>query len=105
MLYPNILVAHNILRWIVLAAGLISVVKTAMSWRVAASGSPASIRPWAAIFVGVLDLQVLLGLILYLVESPITKAAFENMPAAMKDHELRFFAVEHTTYMFIALVA
>jgi len=105
MLYPNILVAHNILRWIVLAAGLIALVKTAGNWRLAGSGAPASTRPWTAIFVGALDLQFLLGLILYLVESPITRAAFQNMPAAMKDHELRFFAVEHTTYMLIALIA
>src|SRR5205085_1209448 len=105
MLYPDILVAHNILRWLVLAAGLVALLKTAANWKRGAGGTPASVRPWTAIFVGTLDLQFLLGLILYLVESPITRAAFQNMPAAMKDHELRFFTVEHTTYMLIALVA
>jgi hypothetical protein len=105
MLYPNILVAHNILRWLVLAFGLVALVKTAANWRRAGTGVPATVRPWTAIFVGTLDLQFLLGLILYLVESPVTRAAFENMPAAMKDHELRFFTVEHTTYMLIALIA
>lgn len=55
-------------------------------------------------FVIAMDVQLLLGLIFYFAASPITRIAFENMAAAMKDHELRFFTVEHTTYMLIAII-
>jgi hypothetical protein len=63
------------------------------------------LRRCSAVFVGAIDLQFLLGLILYFGVSPLTQIAFQNMPAAMKDHELRFFTVEHTTYMLIALIS
>ncbi len=51
-----------------------------------------------------MDLEFLVGLILYFGASPITKMAFQNMATAMKDHEMRFFAVEHTFYMFLAVI-
>jgi hypothetical protein len=54
--------------------------------------------------VATIDLQLLVGLILYFAVSPLTRMAFQNMAVAMKDHELRFFSVEHTTYMLIAVI-
>ena len=50
-----------------------------------------------------LDTQMLLGLLLYFVLSPNTKAIMENFGAAMKDPALRFWAVEHLTSMFAAI--
>jgi hypothetical protein len=46
-------------------------------------------------------LQLLLGLLLYFGLSPITKAAFADFGAAMKDTTLRLYAVEH----FITMIA
>ena len=46
-----------------------------------------------------LDMQMLLGLILYLVLSPFTAEALRDFGAAMKSPGLRFFAVEHLTLM------
>ncbi len=51
------------------------------------------------------DVQVLLGILLYGFFSPITKGAFQNFGAAMKNSELRFYAVEHISLMLLALVA
>jgi len=48
--------------------------------------------------------QFLTGVILYAFVSPITKAAFNNFGAAMKNADLRFYAVEHILIMVIALV-
>ena len=59
---------------------------------------------FGTIFVTLMDFQFLLGLLLYFGASPIVRMALQNMSVAMKDHELRFFAVEHTTYMFLAVV-
>lgn len=101
--YPYLLAFHNLLRWVVLAAALAATVVGAAGW----SGTKFETQPsrrFAVIFVAALDLQFLLGLLLYFWASPITHQAFQNMSAAMKVRELRFFAVEHTTAMVIALV-
>jgi hypothetical protein len=50
-----------------------------------------------------LDIQVFLGLLLYLSLSPITQAAFRDVGAAMRTPALRFFLVEHIFGMFVAL--
>jgi hypothetical protein len=56
------------------------------------------------LFVLSVDLQLVLGLILYIGLSPFTQAAFHDFGGAMKDRQLRFFSVEHTTYMVVAVV-
>ena len=54
------------------------------------------------IFIGLFDLQFLLGLILYGV-SPVTRDAMKDMATSMKDPHTRFFVAEHPLMMFIAL--
>jgi hypothetical protein len=54
--------------------------------------------------VGLTHLQLLVGLIMYGFTSPITKAAFADMGAAMKNSDLRYYAVEHIATMLIAAV-
>ena len=49
------------------------------------------------------SLQFLVGLLLYAVFSPLTRAAFTDFGAAMRDSVLRFFAVEHIFGMVVAL--
>ncbi|KAF0195834.1 MAG: hypothetical protein FD166_2800 [Bacteroidetes bacterium] len=49
-----------------------------------------------------LHFQLLMGLLLYFVASPITTHAFNDFGAAMKDSTLRFWSVEHA---FINLIA
>ena len=55
-------------------------------------------------FVSALDLQLLLGLLLYLVISPSMAEIRANFGAAMKDPVARFWAVEHITSMLVAVV-
>ena len=57
----------------------------------------------AAALLGLSHLQLLIGLILYAFLSPVTKAAFADFGAAMKDSMLRYYAVEHITAMIIAI--
>ena len=102
-LYPHLLSFHGVLRWFVLAAALAAIFVAASGWSGRQAASPA-LRRFSVIFVAFMDLDFLLGLLLYFGASPVTKMAFQNMGAAMKDHELRFFSVEHTTYMFLAVV-
>jgi hypothetical protein len=90
--YSLLLIVHSWLRWGVLAAGLVAVVR-------GGSGNQAGGK-WYTIL---LDTQMLLGLLLYFVFSPITAAALDDFGAAMRISQLRFFAVEHVFGMLIAI--
>ena len=102
-MYTAVLFLHSWVRWIVLIAAVVAV---ARAWR--GSGAEGSFGPKdrkaGVFFVASMDLQFLLGLLLYVFLSPITSAAFQNFGAAMKDAVLRFFAVEHTLMMLAAVV-
>jgi hypothetical protein len=103
MLYAVVLTVHSWLRWAVLLIGLIAFVRAAAGASRGNAWTAADERTgfW---FVTVLDLQVLLGLVLYVFLSPFTHAAFADFGAAMKNSGLRFWAVEHITGMIIGLV-
>jgi hypothetical protein len=101
-MYSLLLVVHSLLRWVVLAAGLVAFGRAVAGMR--------GRRPWTTgddragqLFVGMLDLQFLIGIALYLVFSPITRAAFQDFGAAMGSPMLRFWAVEHLFGMVIAV--
>jgi hypothetical protein len=51
-----------------------------------------------------MDIQLLLGLILYFFLSPLTRSALSNFGGAMGSPDLRFFALEHALYMILAVV-
>lgn len=100
-MYSTLLILHSLLRWLVLAAGV------AAAWRGLAGWKG---RPWSTadaraglVFVSVLDLQLLIGLVLYLFVSPTVKVAALDFGAAMRDSVLRFFLVEHALGMLIAI--
>jgi hypothetical protein len=84
---------HSLFRWVVLLAGF---------YAVAAAFGRRDARPgrWFAIS---LDIQLLIGLILYWL-SPITSGAVSDMAAAMQNRVVRFWTVEHATSMILALV-
>ena len=51
-----------------------------------------------------LDIQVFLGLLLYVFLSPITRTAFQDFSTAMTIPEINFFAVEHILMMILAVI-
>jgi hypothetical protein len=59
---------------------------------------------WGLVLMMALDIQMLLGLLLYLVLSPFTAEAMRDFGAAMRNAPLRFFAVEHVALMLAAVV-
>ena len=91
-MYGIVLLIHSWLRWGVLAAGVAAVA------RGGAHGS--STGRW---FTILLDVQMLIGLLLYFVLSPFTTSALGDFGAAMKSPQLRFFAVEHVFGMVIGI--
>lgn len=102
-MYTGLLHTHNLFRWLVLLAILAAIIMAFAGWM--------NKRKWQKSdnIVGLLlmifmDIQLLVGLILYAFFSPMTKAAFSDFGAAMKNPDLRFYAVEHILMMIVALV-
>jgi len=102
-MYTGFLHLHDTLRWLLLLSLVTTLVKYLIGWL----GN----QPWkktdnlmGIIFTSLMDLQLLVGLVLYFFLSPITKFAFSDFGAAMKDTELRFYAVEHFLMMLIAVI-
>jgi hypothetical protein len=97
-----VLLFHSFVRWAVLLTGLVAAFRGIVGWR--------RRRPWTLAderagfwFTLSLDIQFLLGLLLYFALSPITRAAFQDFGAAMQNSGLRFWAVEHVVGMFIGI--
>src|SRR4249920_3901679 len=100
-MYTTLLALHSWIRWIALIAA-VGTTLAALRGKVAGANSLAD--RWGMVAMMVLDTQMLLGLLLYFVLSPNTKAILENFGAAMKDPALRFWAVEHLSSMLLAVI-
>jgi hypothetical protein len=101
-MYGTVLIIHSLVRWAVLLTGIFAAARGISGWR--------SRRPWTLPderagfwFLMTLDLQFLLGVLLYGVLSPITWAAFEDFGGAMRESVARFWAVEHAFGMVVAV--
>ena len=75
-MYSAVLLAHSWIRWIALVAA-VGTVLAALRIRVPADRSGAD--RWSLFAMAALDLQMLLGLLLYFALSPITTGALQNM--------------------------
>ena len=102
-MYTGLLHLHNSLRWLILLLALITLLKYFMGWFSQKSWRKSD-NILSIVFTSVMDLQLLTGLVLYFFVSPITQAAFQDFGAAMKNADLRFYAVEHFLMMLIAVV-
>jgi hypothetical protein len=94
-MYTTILVLHSWLRWLALGAGLAATIS-------AARNQPDRL---GTILLSTLDLQMLLGLALYFFVSPNMAEIRAHFGESMRDPVARFWAVEHITTMFGAVVA
>jgi hypothetical protein len=91
-MYTFVLLLHSWLRWLAIGAGVAAT---------ATVSSPRGERT-ALLFIIAMDLQLLIGLLLYGFLSPNTTATFADFGAAMRDPVARFWAVEHVTMMVAA---
>ena len=101
-MYTTVIFLHSLVRWAALGAGVFAAVRGISGWRAG--------RPWtladdraALWFTSALDLQMLLGLLLYFWLSPITTAALHDFGGAMGNSGLRFWAIEHPFGMIIGI--
>jgi hypothetical protein len=100
-MYSATLFIHSWLRWAVILAGLVATLRalTRVNGQRPWTSGDESAGRW---FVMMLDVQVLLGLIMYFLLSPFTRAALQDFGASMGNSGMRFWAVEHPFGMLIA---
>lgn len=98
----TILVLHNLVRWLILLFGFGAIIN-------AISGLTGK-RPYSAndnrsnlLFMIFCDIQLLLGLILYFNNGWFNQLT-SNAKVVMKDAALRFYTVEHTLMMILAII-
>jgi hypothetical protein len=101
--YGLVLYIHSLLRWLVVA---VAVGVTARSWQGRARG-----RAWTGtdtglgrVFVIAMDVQFLVGAVLYGMFSPAVAGALTNPALAMQSRGLRFWMLEHPVSALAALV-
>lgn len=93
---------HSLLRWVVILLGVWAVVASAGAAR-RRSWTPDEARP-GLLFTMALDIQFVVGLLIYLVLSPLTRAALLDMAATMGNSSARFWAIEHPLLMIASVV-
>ncbi len=81
-MYPYLLVAHSLLRWAVIALGILAAVSVVEG----GAGARRRVVP----FVIAADLQIILGLLLWAWLSPVT-----SIGGGMGDAEVRHYTVSH----------
>ncbi|KFD38483.1 hypothetical protein AT05_09565 [Schleiferia thermophila str. Yellowstone] len=99
-MYTGIKHLHSFLPYVFLSLSIFLVLYSLISWRKRKSYSKSD-TILRSVVVSLAHIQLLIGLILYFI-SPITKSAFADFGAAMKDSVLRLYALEH---IFINIVA
>jgi len=102
-MYEFILTVHSIVRWFALIIGIVIAVLSFLGWFGKKDWSERD-RKWGMYYTIAMDIQLLLGLLLYFFFSPYTQAAFQNFSAAMSNQGLSFFAIEHPLAMLLAVV-
>ena len=101
-MYLSVLTFHSWLRWIALLAGLLTTA-TLLGGR-GGGGKPDRSDLLGLVCMIALDVQMLLGLILYFGLSPNTAAVLADFSATMRDPVARFWGIDHLTSMLVAVL-
>lgn len=99
--YTLLLAIHSFFRWIVLTGLLLALVQAYRGWLAEKpyTAFQNTIRHTTATIA---HIQLLLGLSLYFI-SPLVKYFLQNFKEAVHDREIRFFGMEHSLMMVLAV--
>ncbi len=102
IMYSTVLALHSLNRWFVLISLLLSIFCAYRGWFLKRDFSKFDnlLRHWTAT---ISHIQLILGLWLYFI-SPITNFFIHNYNEAVHQREIRFFGMEHSFMMFIAII-
>jgi heme A synthase len=98
-----ILIFHSLIRWAVLIVFVYTFISLLLAVLKSKESTP-KISLGVKITMILIDIQILVGLSLYIFQSPIIVTALSDMKAAMKMKEMRFFFAEHPFMMIIAAI-
>ena len=93
-MYSAVLTTHSWLRWVIVLLAFVAVLRAIMGWQSRRMWTRVDDRTGLLLTIAV-DLQLLLGLLLYFVYSPYTALAMDDFGNAMQTSGLRYWAVEH----------
>ena len=101
-MYQYLLALHSLTRWFVLTSLLYAIYRSYRGWVNENEYSPFDnkVRHWSATIAHV---QLILGLWLYFI-SPITDYFLHHYSVAVHEREIRFFGMEHSLMMILAIV-
>jgi hypothetical protein len=97
-MYSVVLTLHSWNRWITLGLGVAAFISAFQDHGTLSDRAKGS--RWDPYLMASADLQVLLGLLLYLGLSPLTRDALSDFSTAIRTPALRFWAVDHVVLMF-----
>ncbi|OZI10170.1 hypothetical protein BWI93_00110 [Siphonobacter sp. BAB-5385] len=101
--YTVFLSIHSWLRWVVLILAVLTLARSARGVSSRSLYTDAD-RKAGLFFMISCDVQLLVGLVLYLGLSPVGLAAFQTEGLnPMKESGIRYYAVEHIAIMIVAL--
>ena len=103
MLYSIVLILHSFVRWVLVIVAAVAVARALAGWLGKKEWTVADSRLGMLLSASA-DVQMLLGLGLYLFLSPLTQPAFKDFGAAMSNPALRYCGVEHIFIMVVAVV-
>lgn len=100
-MYPVLLASHSLVRWLVLVSLLYAIIRAYQGWRSKGkfTAMDNSVRHWTATIA---HIQFLLGVGLYFI-SPIVDYFLHHFQDALHQREIRFFGMEHSVMMFLAV--
>ena len=101
-MYTFLIFIHSWLRWVVLLLGLVVIIRSYIGW-FGNKNYLKSDNTLSIVLVALFHTQLILGLLLYFFFSPIIKSAFQDFGLAMKDSQLRYWAVEHIFIMILSI--
>lgn len=101
-MYSTLLTLHSLVRWLVLTSLLFAIYRAYHGWFTKKAYSPFdnSVRHWTATIA---HIQLMIGLVLYFI-SPIVNYFLHNYAEAVHQREIRFFGMEHSLMMLIAII-
>jgi len=94
---------HNLVRWLVVFGGVWALLSTLQGLFSRSAWNRTHQRA-GVLFTSSLHLQLLLGIVLYVI-SPLIASGLRDIGAAMQSQRIRFFLVEHLLLMLLAIVA
>jgi hypothetical protein len=101
-MYIGLLHLHSALRYVVVILLIVAILKAFAGWFGNKSYTEGD-RKLALFTMISVHLQLVIGLILYFI-SPVVQSALTDMGAAMKDTQLRFWAIEHIATNIIGII-